>query len=358
MTPRIRVTGLEKSFGAVKAIDGVSFDVAPGELIALLGPSGCGKTTTLRCIGGYDTPSAGDIEIAGRRVNDLPLHRRDIGMVFQSYALFPHKTVEDNVGFALKMKGVTRPARRQQVGEALELVGMSGFGARYPAQLSGGQRQRIALARAIIHRPAVLLLDEPLANLDRKLRETMRHEIRRVQNAVSISTILVTHDQEEALVMADRVAVMDGGRIHQLASPSDVYNRPATPFVARFIGATNFFEGRVTMIENGRATVQLERGPSIIVEASDNTVTGRNVGISIRPERIGIAMVTPPDAQNVSSVRVEAVSYLGATVVYTVTVPDGPAMQVMSALVGNEPPFKEGANVVVWWSPDRSTLIV
>jgi ABC-type Fe3+/spermidine/putrescine transport system ATPase subunit len=181
MNPRIRVADLVKRFGDVTAVDGVSFNVGEGELISLLGPSGCGKTTTLRCIGGYETPSEGSIEIAGRVVNDVPIHKRDIGMVFQNYALFPHKTVADNVGFALKMRGVRGQKRREQVAEALGLVDMSGFEDRYPSQLSGGQRQRVALARAIIHRPAVLLLDEPLANLDRKLRETMRVELKLIQ---------------------------------------------------------------------------------------------------------------------------------------------------------------------------------
>ena len=280
--PRIRVTNLVKSFGTVMAVDDVSFDVAPGEMVALLGPSGCGKTTTLRCIGGYESPSSGTIEIAGRLVNDVALHKRDIGMVFQSYALFPHKTVADNVGFALKMRGVGKPERQARVAETLALVGMAGFEPRYPAQLSGGQRQRIALARAIIHRPAVVLLDEPLANLDRKLRETMRHEIRRIQNAVGISALFVTHDQDEALVMADRVAVMEGGRIHQVGTPSEIYNRPATAFVARFIGDTNFLEGKVAGASAGQARIALPDNRTIDVDTPQGLTVGTRVAVGAR----------------------------------------------------------------------------
>ena len=232
MNPRIRVVDLVKRFGAVTAVDHASFDVGEGELISLLGPSGCGKTTTLRCIGGYETPTDGTIELAGRTINDVPIHRREIGMVFQNYALFPHKTVADNVGFALKMRGVSKDRRRDEVAEALALVDMEGFEARYPSQLSGGQSQRVALARAIIHRPAVLLLDEPLATLDRKLRETMRVELKLIQERVGISAVLVTHDQGGSAghVRPDRG---DGERPHSSARAARGDLQPAGDGVRR-----------------------------------------------------------------------------------------------------------------------------
>jgi len=357
MNPRIRVVDLVKRFGAVTAVDHASFDVGEGELISLLGPSGCGKTTTLRCIGGYETPTEGTIEIAGRAINDVPIHRREIGMVFQNYALFPHKTVADNVGFALKMRGVSKDKRRDEVAEALALVDMEGFEARYPSQLSGGQSQRVALARAIIHRPAVLLLDEPLANLDRKLRETMRVELKLIQEKVGISAVLVTHDQEEALVMSDRIAVMDSGRIHQLGSPGEIYNRPATAFVAQFIGETNFLRGTIVGLENGLARVRTEGDIGICVDADEDCRVGHEVGISVRPERIQIGEAAPGDAANVVTGTVEFVTYLGATASYRIHAKGGPRFHVMKPIEGEEAELDEGQEVAIWWAPEQGRIL-
>jgi len=357
VTSAIRVVDLVKRFGAITAVDGVSFDVAKGELIALLGPSGCGKTTTLRCIGGYETPTAGIIEIAGQVVNEIPVHRRDIGMVFQSYALFPHKTVGDNVGFALKMRGVPKAERRRRVAESLELVELPGFEARYPGQLSGGQRQRVALARALIHRPSVLLLDEPLANLDRKLRQSMRVELKLIQEKVGISTVFVTHDQEEALVMSDRVAVMEDGRIHQLGTPSEVYHRPATPFVATFIGETNLLEGEVAAVEGGLARVRIAGERDILVGATPPCAPGRRVAVTVRPERIELAREAPAGARNVVIGTVEFVTYLGASASYRVVAAGGQRFLVTQPLADDRAGFAEGDTVALWWAADRGLLL-
>jgi len=355
MTPRIRVADLVKRFGSVTAVDNISFDVGEGEFISLLGPSGCGKTTTLRCIGGYEKPSGGTIEIAGRIVNDVPVHRRDIGMVFQNYALFPHKKVRDNVAFALKMRGVRKAERYERAREALDLVEMAKFEDRYPAQLSAGQRQRIALARALIHRPSVLLLDEPLANLDRQLRENMRVEIKLIQERVKISAILVTHDQEEALVTSDRIAVMEGGRIHQIAGPGEIYNRPATGFVARFIGETNFFAGTVCSLEGGTAKIRVDDGD--ITLSADGLTLGAEVGVSIRPERIEIDRQLPAGAVNGFAGVVEFVTYLGSTATYRVSIAGGTRINVMKPIVAEAPPFVEGDRVSIWWPRDRGRIV-
>ncbi|MBI4637014.1 MAG: ABC transporter ATP-binding protein [Candidatus Rokubacteria bacterium] len=358
MTAGIRVTDLVKRFGGVPAVDHVSFEVGKGEFVSLLGPSGCGKTTTLRCIGGYERPTGGTIEIAGKIVNDVPVHRREIGMVFQNYALFPHKTVAENVGFALKMRGAPRDERRVRVGEALDLVEMPGYEDRYPAQLSSGQRQRVALARALIHRPSVLLLDEPLANLDRKLRQTMRVELKLIQERVGISTIFVTHDQEEALVMSDRIAVMEGGRIHQLATPSETYHRPATSFVATFIGETNFLEGEVTAVEAGQARVRVAGDRVLTVEAADGCTPGRRVGVTVRPERIDIAREAPAGAPNLATGRIEFVTYLGSIASYRILVGGGQRIHVTQPIAGDRAPFGEGETVAIWWAPDRGLIVV
>jgi putative spermidine/putrescine transport system ATP-binding protein len=237
----LRLAGITKRYGAVTAVDGVDLEVRDGEFLTLLGPSGCGKTTTLGLIAGFFPPSAGEIYLKGRPVAGLPPFKRDIGVVFQDYALFPHMTAGENVAFGLRMRNVERAEMDARVKEALDLVQLRGLGERRPLELSGGQRQRVALARALVIRPAVLLLDEPLSNLDLKLREEMRVEIAGLQRRLGITTVFVTHDQGEALVMSDRIAVMNAGRIEQLGRPAEIYERPATRFVAQFIGRMNFF---------------------------------------------------------------------------------------------------------------------
>ncbi|MGW6390385.1 ABC transporter ATP-binding protein [Streptomyces sp. NPDC055103] len=239
----LNIRGLRRSFGSAVALDGLDLDVAPGELLALLGPSGCGKTTALRVLAGFERPDEGQVLLDGEDIVPVPADRRDTAMVFQSYSLFPHLTAADNVAFGLRMRKVRSAERRMRAGELLELVGLSGHGDRFPHQLSGGQQQRVALARALALRPRLLLLDEPLSALDARVRLTLREEIRRLQLELGITTVFVTHDQEEALSMADRVAVMNGGRLEQCASPTELYARPATDFVAEFIGTMNRMPG-------------------------------------------------------------------------------------------------------------------
>ncbi|MGH3136741.1 MAG: ABC transporter ATP-binding protein, partial [Gaiellaceae bacterium] len=247
-TPDVELVGVTKRYGAVAAVDAIDLEVHPGEFLSLLGPSGCGKTTTLRLIAGFERPDQGQVRIGGRDVSRVPPYKRDVNTVFQSYALFPHLSVLDNVGYGLKQRGLGKSERRARATEMLELVRLSGLGERKPRQLSGGQQQRVALARALVMHPRVLLLDEPLGALDLKVRKELQIELKRIQEEIGITFVYVTHDQEEALSMSDRVAVMKDGRIEQLAAPREIYDRPATHFVAEFIGDTNF-------IEVGEATV-------------------------------------------------------------------------------------------------------
>ncbi|MGH8429048.1 MAG: ABC transporter ATP-binding protein, partial [Solimonas sp.] len=241
----VTIRALRHSFGSVEALKAVDVSIQAGEFVALLGPSGCGKTTLLRCIAGLVLPTGGEILIDGQPITRTPVHKRDLGMVFQSYALFPHMTVGDNVRFGLKMHGIRGQTADRRIAEALSLVQMVGYEGRYPAQLSGGQRQRVALARALVTHPKALLLDEPFGALDAKLREAMQIELRRLQRTLGITTIFVTHDQQEALSMADRIAVMNNGRIEQFDRPAEIYHAPATPFVADFVGQTNRLDGTI-----------------------------------------------------------------------------------------------------------------
>jgi len=275
----LRIDGAAKRFGEVAALDGVSLQVAPGELLTILGPSGSGKTTLLKVVAGFETPDAGSVRIDGVEITALPPARRDIGMVFQNYALFPHLTVERNVAFPLEMRNVGRGEIARRVVEALALVELAGYERRLPRQLSGGQQQRVALARAIVFNPRLLLLDEPFGALDRKLRETMQLEVRRLQRRLGLTTIFITHDQEEALVLSDRIAVMNKGTIQQIASTTEIYERPANDFVADFVGESNIFHGTVS--EAGLVT--LDGGRKLRVSSGKSA--GAKVGVLMRPER-------------------------------------------------------------------------
>jgi spermidine/putrescine ABC transporter ATP-binding subunit len=284
-TPDVALCGVTKRFGDLVAVDDIDLEVHPGEFLALLGPSGCGKTTTLRMIAGFDEPSAGEIEIGGRSAVGIPPNKRDVNTVFQAYALFPHLTVLDNVAYGLKQRKVGRQERYRQAAEALELVRLTGREQAKPAQLSGGMQQRVALARALVMNPKVLLLDEPLGALDQKLRKAMQVELKRIQRDVGITFIVVTHDQEEAMAMADRIAVMEAGRIDQLAAPSEIYDRPATPFVADFIGDMNHLEGTLErdadqlVASVGSARFGIGR---VVREAN----VGERVRLGLRPEEV------------------------------------------------------------------------
>jgi len=281
--PDVRLVDLTKRFGSVTAVDHVSVDIQPGEFFSLLGPSGCGKTTTLRMIGGFDPPTSGRIELRGQDVTSEPPERRPVNMVFQSYALFPHLSVFDNVAFGLRRRKVPKTEMERRTRAALDLVRLTGYDRRGPAELSGGQQQRVALARALVCEPQVLLLDEPLGALDLKLRRQLQVELKRVQTEVGITFVYVTHDQEEALALSDRIAVMNGGRVEQLGTPEELYDRPTSRFVADFIGTTNLLAGSVLSTGAGLAVVELTAGGRCSIPA-DGLAPGTVVEIALRPE--------------------------------------------------------------------------
>jgi putative spermidine/putrescine transport system ATP-binding protein len=309
----VRLEDLSRHYGTVMALDGLTLTIEAGELIALLGPSGCGKTTALRLIAGLEDADGGRVVVDSRDVTNLPASRRDAGMVFQAYSLFPHMTAHENVAFGLRMRKVGLAERRQRAGEMLELVGLSTQADRYAHQLSGGQQQRVALARALAIRPSILLLDEPLSALDARVRSQLRDEIRRVQREVGITTLFVTHDQEEALAIADRVGVMRAGRLEQLGPPTDIYARPATPFVAEFVGLTNRLSGTV---KGGSVEVRGIRLPLIAADTPD----GPAVAL-VRPEAVSLAAAAEGSNGPLSG-TVIAVSFLGAVSRLTVDLGD------------------------------------
>jgi iron(III) transport system ATP-binding protein len=315
---RISVRDLRKRFGEVAAVDGVSLEIEDGELFTLLGPSGCGKTTLLRLIAGFHRPDAGRLFFGERLVNELPPHSRNIGMVFQNYALWPHMTVFQNVAYGLRLRGLRGADLARRVGEGLHKVNLRGLGGRYPGQLSGGQQQRVALARALVLNPDILLLDEPLSNLDAKVRVQVRAEIRKLQQALGITTVYVTHDQEEALSLSDRVAVMREGRVLQVGVPRSLYERPATAFVADFVGTNNLLAGRVVARDGDRVTVDTELGRFLAVPNGALPV-GQSCVVAVRPENVLLGRTSGGD--NRLSGRVGLAAYLGSTLRYDIEVP-------------------------------------
>jgi putative spermidine/putrescine transport system ATP-binding protein len=308
---------VSKRYGPVRAVDRVSLAIAQGERLALLGPSGCGKTSTLNLIAGFLEPDEGAIRIAGRDVARVAAHKRNTGMVFQSYALFPHLTVADNVAFGLRMRRVDRAEIARRVGEALRLVRLGGLAGRYPRQLSGGQQQRVALARALVIRPEILLLDEPLSNLDAKLRQEMRMELVEILEEVGITTIFVTHDQEEALALSDRVVVMHEGRVEQVGTPSQVYEAPATAFVAKFLGEANVLRGRVTAAGAAEIVCEIDGGHRVRSERPAEVAVGDPVEVIVRAERLHLSPA-PSGLANSFPARLEHVLYLGSDIRYLV----------------------------------------
>jgi spermidine/putrescine transport system ATP-binding protein len=346
-SPEIQLLDLEKRFREVLAVDRISLDVGSGEFFSLLGPSGCGKTTTLRMIGGFELPTGGRVLLRGRDVTNDPPDKRPVNMVFQNYALFPHLDVGDNIAFGLKRAGIAKAEIGRRVAEALELVHLRGYDRRRPGQLSGGQQQRVALARALVNRPNVLLLDEPLGALDLKLRRQLQLELKRIQSEVGITFVYVTHDQEEALTMSDRIAVMHAGRIEQLGTPEELYERPASRFVADFIGSTNMLRGRVET--DGR--VRLSSG-EIAPVAHDGLVTGTEVEISIRPEAISLV---PPSAEGAIGATVDQAAYLGSTISYQLRTVGGLALTVQSPKTGSRLPV--GSSVAITWSPSEALVL-
>src|SRR3954466_13407251 len=293
--PDIRLAGVRKEFGEVVAVDGVDVDIRRGEFFTMLGPSGSGKTTCLRMIAGFERPDAGRIELAGSDVTDLPPADRDVNTVFQDYALFPHMNVAENVGYGLKVRKVAKAERGERVEEALALVRLEGFGDRRPSQLSGGQRQRVALARALVNRPRVLLLDEPLGALDLKLRQQLQVELKRIQSEVGITFVYVTHDQDEALSMSDRIAVMDAGRVLQVGTPQEVYDEPDSTFVAGFVGVSNVLELEVERVEGGVAELRLGARDRVRAEVGAAVAPGVSAVVTVRPEPIALHPQPPAD---------------------------------------------------------------
>src|ERR687888_79578 len=284
----IGLVGVSKRFGAVGAVDDVSLEIAEGEFFSMLGPSGCGKTTTLRMVAGFERPDEGRIVLQGNDVTRVPANRRAVNMVFQQYALFPHMSVYDNVAFGLKVKRVPRAEHRERVQEMLRVVSLEGFEKRRARQLSGGQQQRVALARALVNRPAALLLDEPLGALDVKLRKQMQLELKRIQHELGTTFVYVTHDQEEALAMSDRIAVMNGGRVEQIGGPREIYEHPQTAFVADFIGSLNAIELRVDEVVGTYAVMRLGEQERLVVPVGTGTRPGDSIRIAVRPERVQI----------------------------------------------------------------------
>jgi putative spermidine/putrescine transport system ATP-binding protein len=305
----IRFENVSKAFGAAKVVDALDLAVGQGEFVSLLGPSGSGKTTLLMMLAGFEAPTGGAIHVDGKRVERLPPYKRDMGVVFQNYALFPHMTVAENIAFPLRMRGVGRAERDARVTRALDLVQLGHLADRKPAQLSGGQQQRIALSRSIVYEPKVVLMDEPLSALDKQLREHMQLEIRELHRKLGLTVIFVTHDQGEALTMSDRVAVLNRGKIEQLDTPSGLYDRPRTRFVAEFIGETNLLEGTITDRSDGFATVALAKGGSVVCAAPDHLGVGSPALVSIRPEMLHLG--SDPNATNALPVTVEDDVYHG-----------------------------------------------
>jgi putative spermidine/putrescine transport system ATP-binding protein len=335
--------GISHRYGAALVVDNVSLEIGGGELLALLGPSGCGKTTLLRIIAGFVVQSAGRVVIGGERVDDLPPNRREAGIVFQNYALFPHMTVTENVAYGLAARSLARAAQRQRVGEMLELVRLGALAGRYPRQLSGGQQQRVALARALAVRPRILLLDEPFAALDKNLRLDMQIEVKRIQRRTGTTTILVTHDQEEALSMADRVAVLNAGRLEQLGSPVEIYDTPRSLFVNRFVGSCNLLPGRVMALAGSSAAVALDCGAVLHgCRPGEGASAGDRVIACIRPEHLSVAM----EGEGIAGI-VEVGLPLGPSVVHEIRLTDGQTLKIAEQRATGAAPRPSGATVRV-----------
>jgi putative spermidine/putrescine transport system ATP-binding protein len=350
----IQVQGVMKRYATALAVDDVSFNVAQGEFVSLLGPSGCGKTTTLRMIAGFIEPSGGVIRVHGRDVTHLPPEKRNLGFVFQNYALWPHMTVAENIAFGLKLRGKSRSLIRDKVAESLSLIGLSGYEDRLPRQLSGGQQQRVALGRALALEPQVLLMDEPLSNLDRALRVTMRRELKELQARMKMTTLYVTHDQEEALSMSNRVVIMSKGRVEQIAAPYELYENPATSFVADFVGITNFLEGSATSTGNGSVGVKLASGQVLRALAKAPVAQGSAVRALIRPERVTLS-TTLIGGDNVLTGQVMLSEYFGALLRYSVRLDSG---DILRSEVHNFEGFIEnGSRVWICALPEHLRVI-
>jgi spermidine/putrescine transport system ATP-binding protein len=349
----VEFVGVTKRFGEVVAVNEVSLTIEDGEFFSLLGPSGCGKTTSLRMIAGLETVTEGEILLHGETVKEMPAFRRPVNTVFQNYALFPHLSVERNVSFGLEMRKVPKDEIKPQVAAALEMVRMTDMGKRRPNQLSGGQQQRIALARALVNRPEVLLLDEPLGALDLKLRKAMQLELKQLQEQVGITFIYVTHDQEEALTMSDRIAVMDGGKVLQLGSPEEIYERPRTRFVADFIGETNILEGTAEAINGESIDVSLEGQAMVKAHCNAPVKIGQAVGVIIRPEQFSLG------ENSMLTGRVEEMIYIGTDTRYIIRLTDKTSVTVREQNLDRSRArlYQKGDEVGLKWNPAQALVL-
>lgn len=356
----VRLEKVSKVFNDATAVDGVDLQINEGEFFSLLGPSGCGKTTTLRMIGGFEEPSSGRIYLGGTDVSDLPPYKRDVNTVFQSYALFPHLDVHENVAYGLKRKKVASGEITQRVEEMLELVDLKGYGSRRKNQLSGGQQQRVALARALVNRPQVLLLDEPLGALDLKLRKQMQIELKRIQQEVGITFLYVTHDQEEAMTMSDRLGVMNGGKLEQVGAPQDVYELPSTAFVAAFLGASNLLPGEVEGVSGDTGKVRLNSGETVSIPAARLPISSGVISVGVRPEKLHIVRADQevPYANSIAATVIVS-TYTGVSTSYICRTASGAEVDVyVQNASGSEDAAGAGASVRLSWDPKHTFGVI
>jgi putrescine transport system ATP-binding protein len=363
--PLLRIDAVVKKFGSFRAVDRLSLDIRPGEFFALLGPSGCGKTTLLRMLAGFETPDQGRILLDGKDIAQVLPHQRPVNMMFQNYALFPHLNVRDNIAFGLKRMGMPRPEIDSRVAEMVALVKLEGLEQRKPDQLSGGQKQRVALARSLARRPRVLLLDEPLAALDKKLRESTQFELMELQRRLGMTFVIVTHDQEEAMTVADRIGVMDQGRLEQVATPRELYEAPASRWVAEFVGDVNMFEGRIETREAGRLMVSTGDAGTIAVAEPRQPVTKPLVFVAIRPEKVKLSRRGPAsDVLHAHAINrlegvVTDVSYLGGITSYKVKLDSGAVLRSSMANTAriDIDAYSASQRVVAWFTPDDCVVL-